>query len=151
MWIYTIIKGIFKRKTNETNYKIWRILKTAHYRTPDYFFFLYDGLAQAEKPGYVPVFPLSGTFVVYVTPISNMLITEMTSVLACPKNPHVMKEYSQGSKSTVIQPLVCLAGLYTWMMTPSSAVQRTAKERLILPERVLLAPPHTISSVQNMC
>lgn len=150
MWIYTVIKGIFKKTMNKRNYKIWGILKTAHYKTLDYFF-LYDGLAQAEEPGDIPVFPLSTTFVVYITSKSNMLVTEITSVLARPKTPHVTKEYSQSSKSTVIQPLVCLAGLYAWVMTPSSVVWRTAKERLVLPEWVLLAPQQAISPLQNTC
>lgn len=49
------------------------------------------------------------------------------------------KEYSQSSTSIDIQALVCLAGLHDWILTPFSAVKRTARERLTLPERILLA------------
>lgn len=108
----------------ETNYK--KSSKPQD-RILDYFysFFAYDSLAQAEKPQHNPVFPLSSTFVVYTTPTSNTLVTEITSVFSVlphPRNPHVMHGHSHSSKSTGILALVCLAGLHIWMMTPSSAV-----------------------------
>lgn len=61
-------------------------------------FFLWGCLEQAEEPGLIPVFPLSSTFLVYLTS-SNTLLSEITSTSACPKNPQVAKEYSQSSKS----------------------------------------------------
>lgn len=78
--------------------------------------------------------PSKQYFVVYVTPTSNILGTDITSVLAHRINPYVLKEHTQTSTSIDIQALV---GLHHWILTPFSAVRRTA--RLTLLERILLA------------
>lgn len=80
--------------------------------------------------------PSKQYFVIYVSPTSNILGTDITSVLAHSINPYVLKEHTQISTSTDIQALV---GLHHWILTPFSAVKRTARERLTLLERILLA------------
>lgn len=149
MWTYMVIKGIFRTVKNETNYKIWRILKTAHYKSLNYFFFLCDCLAQAEEPGLIPVFPLSSTFVVYVTSTSNISLSEITSTLACPKNPQVTKEYSQSSKSSY--PTTGLPGWAVHLNCDSILNFVKNCKGKAHPSWVSTLASSTISSLQNTC
>lgn len=52
-------------------------------------FFPCDGLAEAEEPRHIPMFPLSSTSVVYVMSRPDTLDIEISSVLARPKNLEV--------------------------------------------------------------